>query len=79
MESTAGVATTCRVVRSTEDYQGKQGPSYAGGVSVQSVGSHGIWLGMVTMPPGSRTKAHLHDGHETAFYVLSGECDLWYG
>jgi uncharacterized RmlC-like cupin family protein len=34
---------------------------------------------MVTMPPGTSTKAHLHDGHETAFYVLSGECDLWYG
>jgi len=34
---------------------------------------------MVTIPPGGRTKAHLHDGHETAFYVLSGECDLWFG
>jgi len=31
------------------------------------------------MPPGSRTKAQFHDAHETAFYVLSGECDLWFG
>jgi uncharacterized RmlC-like cupin family protein len=31
------------------------------------------------MPPGSRTKAHFHDAHETAFYVLSGECGLWFG
>lgn len=74
-ESTA----TCRVIRSVEAYQGKQGPSYAGAVSAESVGSRGIWLGMVTMGPGGRTKAHYHDEHETAFYVLSGECDLWYG
>jgi uncharacterized RmlC-like cupin family protein len=75
LESTA----TCRVIRSVEAYQGKQGPTYAGAVSTQSVGSRGIWLGMVTMAPGGRTKAHFHDKHETAFYVLSGECDLWYG
>src|SRR5215216_6547248 len=79
MEQVADMASTCRVIRSAEKYQGKQGPSYAGGISAESVGSQAIWLGMVTMPPGSRTKAHLHDGHETAFYVLSGECDLWYG
>jgi uncharacterized RmlC-like cupin family protein len=79
MEQVANVASTCRVIRSAEEYQGKQGPSYAGGISAESVGSQAIWLGMVTMPPGSRTKAHLHDGHETAIYVLSGECDLWYG
>jgi uncharacterized RmlC-like cupin family protein len=79
MTQTAAVAPTCRIIRSVEEYQGKQGPSYAGGVSAESVGSRGIWLGMVTMAPGSRTKAHFHDQHETAFYVLSGECDLWFG
>jgi uncharacterized RmlC-like cupin family protein len=79
MEQVAEMASTCRVIRSADEYQGKQGPSYAGGVSADSVGSRAIWLGMVTMPPGTRTKAHLHEGHETAFYVLSGECDLWYG
>jgi uncharacterized RmlC-like cupin family protein len=73
-----GTATS-RVIRSTEAYEGKQGPTYAGGVSAENVGSRGIWLGMVTMPPGSRTKAHFHEAHETAFYVLSGECDLWFG
>jgi uncharacterized RmlC-like cupin family protein len=79
MEQVADVESTCRVVRSAQEYQGKQGPSYAGGISAESVGSRAIWLGVVTMPPGTRTKAHLHDGHETAFYVLSGECDIWYG
>jgi uncharacterized RmlC-like cupin family protein len=31
------------------------------------------------MQPGGRTKAHYHEAHETAFYVLRGECDLWFG
>ena len=77
-QATASTAT-CRVIRSVKAYQGKQGPSYAGAVSAESVGSQGIWLGMVTMAPGSRTRAHFHDRHETAFYVITGECDLWYG
>ena len=79
MNTTVDVELTCRVIRSTGEYQGKQGPSYAAGVSAGSVGSRGIWLGMITMSPGSRTRAHLHDGHETAIYVMSGEVDLWSG
>lgn len=79
MSTPANSGARCHVIRSVAAYEGKQGPSYAGGVSAESVGARGIWLGMVTMPPGSRTRAHLHEGHETAFYVLSGECDLWYG
>ena len=78
-----GSATTqsgvCRVIRSVDRYEGKQGPTYAGGVSAESVGAQGMWLGMVTMGPGTRTKAHFHDAHETAFYVISGEIDLWFG
>lgn len=79
MTQALGSTATCRVIRSVAAYAGKQGPTYAGAVSAESVGAQGIWLGMVTMAPGSRTKAHYHDRHETAFYVVSGECDLWYG
>jgi len=28
-----------------------------------------------TVPPGGRAKAHMHEGHETAIFVLSGEVD----
>ena len=79
MTPTTDTSAPCRVIRSVETYEGKQGPSYSGGVSAESVGARAIWLGMVTIPPGGRTKAHFHEGHETAFYVLSGECDLWFG
>ena len=71
--------STCRVVRSVASYQGKQRPTYAGGVSAESVGARAIWLGMLTIPPKGRTKAHLHEQHETALYFVSGEADQWYG
>ncbi len=72
-------ASTCKVVRSTVDYQGKQGPTYAGAISAESVGSPGLWLGKITLAPGARTKAHYHEAHETAMYVISGEAELWFG
>lgn len=32
----------------------------------------------MTIPPGGRARAHLHAGHETAIYVLSGQAEnLW--
>jgi uncharacterized RmlC-like cupin family protein len=79
MKMTAEAVSTCRVIRSVEPYQGKQGPLYAGGISAESVGAQAIWLGMIRMPPGTQTKAHFHEDHETAIYVMSGEVDLLYG
>ncbi len=69
------------VVRAGEIYQGKQGPNYTPGVSAETVGSQALWLGSVTLPPrGGRTKAHIHENHESAFYLISGEdVEVWTG
>ena len=74
-------ATRASVVRAGESYRGKQGLNYTPGVSAESVGSRAIWLGSVTLPArGGRTKAHLHEDHETALYLLSGgPVELWTG
>ena len=62
------------VVHAGESYQGKQGPDYIPGVSAETVGSQALWLGSVTLPPGGgRTKAHIHEQHESAFCMISGE------
>jgi uncharacterized RmlC-like cupin family protein len=62
------------VVRGGELYRGKQGLDYSPGVSAETVGSRALWLGSVTLPPaGGRTKAHIHEQHESAFYMISGE------
>src|ERR1700674_2849560 len=69
-----------RVVRPGQSYVGKQGLRYTPGVSAESVGSTSLWLGSVPVPPGARTKAHVHEHHESAFYMVSGdEVELWTG
>jgi uncharacterized RmlC-like cupin family protein len=68
------------VVRGGTSYRAEQGTDYAPGISAESVGATMIWLGTVTLPPGQRTKAHVHEFHESAFLMLSGdEVELWTG
>ena len=69
------------LVRAGERYEGRQGPDYTPGVSAESVGSRALWLGSVTLPPaGGRTKAHFHENHESAFYMISGgEVEVYTG
>src|ERR1700722_7102459 len=74
-----GNIPNCRVVRPSEKFVGKQALVYAPGISAESVGAQGIHLQIVTIPPGGRAKAHKHEGHETAIYILSGESGMWYG
>jgi uncharacterized RmlC-like cupin family protein len=69
----------CRVLRSSEPYIGKQGLTYAPGISAETVGSRALHLQLLTIPPGARAKAHLHEAHETAIYVLSGRSAMYYG
>jgi uncharacterized RmlC-like cupin family protein len=72
--------TIGRVVRGAQPYRSKQGTVYAPGISKETVGAEVLFLGLVTLPPGERTKAHIHSLHESAFYMLSGEeLELWTG
>jgi uncharacterized RmlC-like cupin family protein len=71
--------TKATIVHKTTDYVGAQGPQYSGGVSAETVGSRSLWLGNVTIPPGGRSKAHLHERHETAIFVVSGSCVMYSG
>ncbi|RFU49269.1 cupin domain-containing protein [Paraburkholderia sp. DHOC27] len=70
---------TCRVVQPGSEFEGKQGLTYAVGISAESVGSKFVHLQLATIPPGARAKAHLHAQHETAIYQLSGVSGCWYG
>ena len=61
-------------------YRAEQGSDYLPGISAESVGAKALWLGIATIPPGNRTKAHVHEHHETAFYMMSGdELEMWTG
>ena len=69
----------CRLIRPTDRYTGKQGFTYDAGIAAETVGSTGICMHLLTIPPGGRAKAHKHESHETAIYMLSGEAHTWYG
>jgi uncharacterized RmlC-like cupin family protein len=72
-------AATCRVIRPGESYHGKQDLDYFAGISAQSADATGICMHLLTIPPGAEARAHYHEHHETAIYVLSGEAGMWHG
>ena len=60
-------------------FVGRQGLTYAAAVSAETAGAEGLHMQLLTSPPGGRAKAHKHESHETAIYVLSGEGRMWWG
>ncbi|HEU4601405.1 MAG TPA: cupin domain-containing protein [Steroidobacteraceae bacterium] len=46
---------------------------YFVGISGETVGSTGLAMHLVVIPPGARSEPHLHVGYETGIYVLEGE------
>lgn len=72
---------TCKLIHSDEGgtYTGKQAFTYQAGIYAQNTGAQGICMHLLHIPPGGRAKAHLHENHETAIYVISGVTEMWYG
>ena len=70
---------TCKVIRSGDAYQGRQGLTYLAGLTGATVGSRAICMTLVVLPPGARAKTHLHEGIETAVYVIEGEAEMYFG
>jgi uncharacterized RmlC-like cupin family protein len=67
------------IIRAGGSYDGRQGMSLATGVSSQSAGAQALCLHLVTIPPGTRGVPHVHAGHESAIYPVSGETEVWHG
>ncbi len=72
-------AAACVRLRAGEPFVGKQGFTYAAAISAETAGASAIHMQLLTVPPGARAKAHKHEAHETALYVLSGEVGMYYG
>jgi len=48
------------------------------GISGNTVGSTGLSMHMVVIPPGAKADPHRHMGYETGIYVLEGRvCTRW--
>ena len=81
MGAKRGIArsTQCVLVRAHDSDEGKTGVTYAAGISAVTAGSSALCLQLASLPPGARSKAHQHDDHESAAYVIEGEMVLWSG
>ncbi len=56
----------------------KQEIPYFVGVSA-AIGTRGIAMQRVVIPPGGAAKAHIHQGYETAIYIIQGQVETLYG
>jgi uncharacterized RmlC-like cupin family protein len=79
-KQTQAQAPAARVVKGGTPHPSAQGTVYADAISAETVGARALFFGMVTLPAGQRTRAHIHERHESAFYLLSGDhFELWSG
>jgi uncharacterized RmlC-like cupin family protein len=69
----------CVTVKPERLGHSKQGHHVYEGISAQSAGSRGLCMHVIAIPPGGRARAHLHEDHESAIYMLQGETVCWYG
>jgi uncharacterized RmlC-like cupin family protein len=69
----------CTIIRPGGSFSGRQGLTYVAGVSAETAGAVAICMHRLTLPPGARGRAHLHEDHESSIYVISGQADFWSG
>lgn len=77
--SGADARSSAVLVRSGRTYEGKQGLTYTEGVFAENAGSRGLCLHLLRIPPGGRARAHLHQHHESAIYLVSGQATVLHG
>ena len=76
-EETPGQCVTA--VRPGTEVMTRQRLPYFIGVSAATAGTRELSMHLVVIPPGARAAPHVHEGYETAIYVLEGRVETRYG
>lgn len=66
-------------VRPEHEILTRQRLPYFIGISAATAGARGLSMHVVVIPPGARAEPHIHEGYETAIYVLQGRVETRYG
>jgi uncharacterized RmlC-like cupin family protein len=56
----------------------QQLPNFVG-ISAATTGARHLSMNIVIIPPGGAAQPHVHQGYETAIYVMSGRVETHYG
>lgn len=67
------------VVRPPAETMSRQRLPYFVGISGTTAGATGLSLNMIVIPPGGAAEPHIHQGYETAIYLLEGRVETRYG
>lgn len=67
------------VVRPPSEVMSRQRLPYFVGVSGATTGAQGLSMNMIVIPPGGAAEPHIHQGYETAIYLLQGRVETRYG
>lgn len=59
-------------IRPEQEVMTLQRLPYFVGISGSTVGSQGLSMHLVVIPPGAKADPHIHVGYETGIYVLDG-------
>jgi len=65
----AGANLKGLVVKAGAKYGSEQGSDYDPGISAETVGSKVVFLGIVTLPAGARTRAHVHERRDRPLWA----------
>lgn len=68
-----------RAIRPDRQVLTRQRLPYFVGIAGSTVGSTGLSMHIVVIPPGARAEPHAHRGYETGIYVLEGRVETRYG
>lgn len=66
-------------IRGVGEEASKQGVPIFPGISGKTAGSKGISMLKVVIPPGAAAEPHIHEGYESAIYVIQGRVETRYG
>lgn len=70
---------TVVTVRPKEAIRTRQQLTNFVGISEKTAGSTGLCMHMIVIPPGGSALPHIHNGYETALYVIKGRAKTLYG
>ena len=79
IQAAAPIEDHCVAITPGELSHSKQGHHVFEGICAESTGSRALSMHVIAIPPGGRARAHLHEDHESAVYMVEGEVVCWYG
>lgn len=68
----AQIGAQILTIRPGQSVMTRQGLPYFVGISGNTVGSRGLAMHMVVIPPGAHASPHVHLGYETAIFIIEG-------